>query len=156
MDRHLQCAKLGASSARDSASLTGIPAAHHHYTRAVLPAPLTFTLVAMAPVRRYLRITKHSVLEVRIYLDRPADADAWLLKRDNPALPRIIQAVRPLVLPKLREENERGKGKGSAKSKKKGVKDVVVEGPYLALSIRSRLSYGWLIVRQRTSRSRFS
>jgi hypothetical protein len=29
-----------------------------------------------------------------------------------------------LVLPKLREENERSKGKG----KKRGVKDVVVEG----------------------------
>lgn len=82
----------------------------------------------MAPLRRYLRITKHSVLEVRIYLDRPADAEAWLLKGDDPALPRVIQAVRPLVLPKLREENERGKGKGGARAKKKGVKDVVVEG----------------------------
>ncbi|KAG9187765.1 hypothetical protein G6011_05636 [Alternaria panax] len=84
----------------------------------------------MAPLRRYLRITKHSVLEVRIYLDRPADAEAWLLKRDDPALPRVIQAVRPLVLPKLREENERGKGRGSARSKKKGVKDVVVEDDF--------------------------
>ncbi|KAF3047805.1 hypothetical protein E8E11_004092 [Didymella keratinophila] len=84
----------------------------------------------MAPLRRYLRITKHSVLEVRIYLDRPADAEAWLLKRDNPALPRVIQAIRPLVLPKLREENERGKGRAGAKSKKKGVKDVVVEDDF--------------------------
>lgn len=84
--------------------------------------------VEMAPIRRYLRITKHSILEVRIYLDRPADADAWLLKRSDPALPRVIQAIRPLVLPKLREENERGKGKAGAKAKKKGVKDVVVEG----------------------------
>jgi hypothetical protein len=84
----------------------------------------------MAPLRRYLRITKHSVLEVRIYLDRPADADAWLLRRDDPALPRVIQAVRPLVLPKLREENERGKGRGGAKSKRKGVKDVVIEGQW--------------------------
>jgi hypothetical protein len=67
-------------------------------------------------------------LEVRIYLDRPADAEAWLLKGDDPALPRVIQAVRPLVLPKLREENERGKGRGGARAKKKGVKDVVVEG----------------------------
>lgn len=82
----------------------------------------------MAPLRRYLRITKHSVLEVRIYLDRPADAEAWLLKRDNPALPRVIQAIRPLVLPKLREENERGKGRSGTKAKKKGVKDVVIEG----------------------------
>lgn len=82
----------------------------------------------MAPIRRYLRITKHSVLEVRIYLDRPGDADTWLLRRDNPALPRVIQAVRPLVLPKLREENERAKGRGGSKARKKGVKDVVVEG----------------------------
>jgi len=82
----------------------------------------------MAPLRCYLRITKHSVLEVRIYLDRPADAEAWLLKRDNPALPRVIQAIRPLVLPKLREENERGKSRSGSKAKKKGVKDVVVEG----------------------------
>lgn len=81
----------------------------------------------MAPIRRYLRITKHSVLEVRIYLDRPSDAESWLLKRDEPALPRVIQAVRPLVLPKLREENERAKGRSGAKSKK-GVKDVVVQG----------------------------
>ncbi|KAF2738458.1 hypothetical protein EJ04DRAFT_486354 [Polyplosphaeria fusca] len=79
----------------------------------------------MAPLRRYLRITKHSVLEVRIYLDRPSDVETWLLKRDNPALPRVIQSVRPLVLPKLREEYERAKGRGS-KSKKKGVRDVVV------------------------------
>ncbi|KAI8937874.1 hypothetical protein NX059_005561 [Plenodomus lindquistii] len=84
----------------------------------------------MAPLRRYLRITKHSILEVRIYLDRPADAETWLLKRGDPALPRIIQAIRPLVLPKLREENERRKGKGSAKAKKKGVKDVVVEDDF--------------------------
>jgi len=88
----------------------------------------------MAPLRRYLRITKHSVLEVRIYLDQPADAEAWLLKRDNPALPRVIQAIRPLVLPKLREENERGKGRGSSKGKRKGVKDVVVEGKLHELS----------------------
>ncbi|KAF2192309.1 hypothetical protein K469DRAFT_694434 [Zopfia rhizophila CBS 207.26] len=84
----------------------------------------------MAPVRRYLRITKHSVLEVRIYLDRPSDAEAWLLRRDNPALPRVIQAVRPLVLPKLREENERAKGRGGAKARKKGVKDVVIEDDF--------------------------
>jgi hypothetical protein len=78
----------------------------------------------MAPIRRYLRITKYSVLEVRIYLDNPADAHRWLLKIGDPALPRVIEAVRPLVLPKLREENERSK-KGS---KKRGVKDVVVRG----------------------------
>lgn len=80
----------------------------------------------MAPIRRYLRITKHSVLEVRIYLDNPAHTESWLLRRNDPALPRVIEAVRPLVLPKLREENERASGKkGKAK---KGVKDIVVAG----------------------------
>jgi hypothetical protein len=79
----------------------------------------------MAPIRRYLRITKYSVLECRIYLDNPALAESWLLNSRNPILPRVIESVRPLVLPKLREENERSKGKGK---KKKGVKDVVVEG----------------------------
>lgn len=80
---------------------------------------------AMAPIRRYLRITKFSVLECRIYLDNPALAESWLLNPRNPILPRVIESVRPLVLPKLREEKERSRAKGG---KKKGVKDVVVEG----------------------------
>ncbi|KIM97435.1 hypothetical protein OIDMADRAFT_169231 [Oidiodendron maius Zn] len=78
----------------------------------------------MAPIRRYLRITKFSVLECRIYLDNPALAESWLLNPRNPILPRVIESVRPLVLPKLREEKERSRAKGG---KKKGVKDVVVE-----------------------------
>lgn len=65
------------------------------------------------------------MLECRIYLDNPALGESWLLNTRNPVLPRVIESVRPLVLPKLREENERGKGKGG---KKKSVKDVVVEG----------------------------
>jgi hypothetical protein len=60
--------------------------------------------------------------------DRPSDAETWLLRHDNPALPHVMQAVRPLVLPKLREENERANGRGRGKAKKKGVKDVVVQG----------------------------
>jgi hypothetical protein len=84
----------------------------------------------MAPIRRYLRITKYSVLECRIYLDNPALAESWLLNARNPILPQVIESVRPLVLPKLREENERSKGKGS---KKKAVKDIVVEGKSKAL-----------------------
>lgn len=80
----------------------------------------------MPPIRRYLRITQYSVLECRIYLDNPADAYRWLLNPRSPVLPRVIEAVRPLVLPKLREENARAKsGKGG---KRKGWKDVVVEG----------------------------
>lgn len=79
----------------------------------------------MAPIRRYLRITKYSVLECRIYVENPALAESWLLNPRDPVLPRVIQSVRPLVLPKLREENERSRAKGG---KKKGVKDVIVEG----------------------------
>lgn len=82
----------------------------------------------MPPIRRYLRITEFSVLECRIYLDNPADAQRWLLNTRSPVLPRVIEAVRPLVLPKLREENAKAKsGKGG---KKKGWKDVVVEDDF--------------------------
>jgi hypothetical protein len=83
--------------------------------------------MTMAPIRRYLRITKYSVLECRIYVDNPALAESWLLNSRAPILPRVFESVRPLVLPKLREENERSRGKGG---KKKGVKDVVVEGMF--------------------------
>ncbi|KAK3066150.1 hypothetical protein LTR53_017624 [Teratosphaeriaceae sp. CCFEE 6253] len=76
----------------------------------------------MSPIRRYLRITKYSVLEVRIYLEKPSDA-SWLLSSREPVLARIIEEVRPLVLPKLREENENAKKKTS--KKQRGIKDVV-------------------------------
>ena len=79
----------------------------------------------MAPIRRYLRISKNSVLECRIFLENPADTQRWLLSPSNPALPRVIAAVKPMVLPKLREENERIKGKGK---KRRVVKDVVKGG----------------------------
>jgi hypothetical protein len=81
----------------------------------------------MAPIRRYLRISKHSVLECRIFLENPTDEARWLLNEVDPALPRVIDAVKPYVLPKLREENERAKGKGKGK-KKKSIKDVVKQG----------------------------
>ncbi|KAI1137260.1 hypothetical protein F5Y05DRAFT_388632 [Hypoxylon sp. FL0543] len=81
----------------------------------------------MAPIRRYLRITKYSVLECRIYLDNPALAQTWLLNPRNPVLPRVIESVRPLVLPKLREERERSRKRST---KKKGIKDVVVEDDF--------------------------
>ena len=79
----------------------------------------------MAPIRRYLRISRHSALECRIFLENPADGPRWLLRAQDPALPRVFEAVKPYVLPKLREENERMKGKGK---KKKSVKDVVKKG----------------------------
>lgn len=75
----------------------------------------------MAPIRRYLRITKYSVLEVRIYLHKPSDA-SWLLSSRDNVLQRIIAEVRPKVLPKLREENENAKKKSG--KKKRGIKDV--------------------------------
>lgn len=81
----------------------------------------------MAPIRRYLRITKYSVLECRIYLDDPALAHSWLLNPRDPILPRVIESVRPLVLPKLREERERSRKKST---KKRGIKDIVVEGVF--------------------------
>lgn len=82
----------------------------------------------MAPIRRYLRITKYSVLECRIYLDNPALAQSWLLNPRNPILPQVIEAIRPLVIPKLREEKERSKKKSA---KKKTIKDVIVKGIFL-------------------------
>ena len=69
----------------------------------------------MAPVRRYLRISKFIVLETRIYLDEPALLHSWLLSVRDPALPKVITAVKPLVLPKLLEECERNSWKGSKK-----------------------------------------
>jgi len=80
----------------------------------------------MAPIRRYLRITKFSVLEVRIYLDNPTLAQTWLLNPRNPVLPRVMESVRPLVLPKLREERDRERSR--KKNKKRSIKDVVVQG----------------------------
>jgi len=82
----------------------------------------------MAPIRRYLRITKYSVLECRIYLDNPALVQSWLLNPRDPVLPRVIESVRPLVLPKLREEQERERSR--KKNKKRSIKDVVTEGKY--------------------------
>ncbi|KAL8731801.1 MAG: hypothetical protein Q9181_004178 [Wetmoreana brouardii] len=82
----------------------------------------------MPPIRRYLRITQYSVLECRIYLDNPADAQRWLLNERSPVLPRVIEAVRPLVLPKLREEN--AKAKSGKSGKRKGWKDVIVEDDF--------------------------
>ncbi|KAK2767708.1 hypothetical protein FQN54_003866 [Arachnomyces sp. PD_36] len=79
----------------------------------------------MAPIRRYLRITKYSVLECRIYLNNPADT-RWLLDPKDKVLSRIFERIRPHVLPKLREENERVR----AKKKSNPLKDVISEDEY--------------------------
>lgn len=90
----------------------------------------------MAPVRRYLRISKYSVLECRIHLDNPALVQSWLLNPRNPILPRVIESIRPLVLPKLREERERSKKKVA---KKKLIKDVIVQGKTSSSLIQGEL-----------------
>ncbi|KAL6250368.1 hypothetical protein RBB50_002670 [Rhinocladiella similis] len=104
----------------------------------------------MAPIRRYLRISKHSVLECRIFLENPADESRWLLRDNDPALPRVFEAVKPYVLPKLREENEKARGKGK---KKKSVKDVVKQDDFevsiFLTEIRTRHS---LLVKNKTYR----
>ena len=91
----------------------------------------------MSPIRRYLRITKFSVLEVRIYLDKPSDAP-WLLSSRDPVLTRVIEEVRPKVLPKLREENENAKKKGG--KKKKGIKDVASQEDFEVTIFLTELS----------------
>lgn len=80
----------------------------------------------MAPIRRYLRISKFTVLECRIYLEDPSDT-RWLLHNHDPVLPRIFASIQPLVLLKLREENKRlfSRHKGNP------VKDVISEGTHI-------------------------
>ncbi|KAL3450182.1 hypothetical protein BJX65DRAFT_23853 [Aspergillus insuetus] len=99
----------------------------------------------MAPIRRYLRISKYSVLECRIYLEDPSDS-RWLLDSRDPILPRIFSSIRPLVLPKLREENERL----LARKKGKPVKDVIVEDEFeVALFLRESRTRHSLLTRQK-------
>lgn len=101
----------------------------------------------MAPIRRYLRISKYSVLECRIFLSDPAD-EAWLGSRfeappgtdddqrsvaarvsaPRTMLQRIFETIRPLVVSKLQEESVRRYGPGNAKKKAAPVKDVLVDG----------------------------
>ncbi|RPB11305.1 hypothetical protein P167DRAFT_546376 [Morchella conica CCBAS932] len=78
----------------------------------------------MPTLRRYCRVSKYTVLECRIYLDNPSDLTPWLTN----VLPRIFASVKPLVLPKLHEEQERVRlgGRKAAVA----VKDVIVEDDY--------------------------
>ncbi|KAJ5174721.1 uncharacterized protein N7482_000598 [Penicillium canariense] len=99
----------------------------------------------MAPLRRYLRISKYSVIECRIYLDNPSDS-RWLLNPRDPVLPRVFAAIRPLVLPKLREENERL----WARKKSKPVKDVIAEGEFeVAIFLRESRTRHALLTRNK-------
>ncbi|KAF2402671.1 hypothetical protein EJ06DRAFT_554266 [Trichodelitschia bisporula] len=91
----------------------------------------------MAPIRRYLRITKYSVLEVLIYLDPPS-ATPWLLHSRDPALPRILAAARPYILPKLREERMAVRPTASSK-RKAGVRDTIEQDDFeVAIYLRTQ------------------
>ncbi|KAE8144988.1 hypothetical protein BDV25DRAFT_79602 [Aspergillus avenaceus] len=99
----------------------------------------------MAPIRRYLRISKHSVLECRVYLENPSDT-RWLLDSRDPVLPRVFGAIRPLVLPKLREENERL----LFRKKGKPVKDVIAEEDFeVSLFLRESRTRHSLLTRHK-------
>ncbi|KAJ5327528.1 uncharacterized protein N7506_010630 [Penicillium brevicompactum] len=100
----------------------------------------------MAPIRRYLRISKYSVLECRIYLDAPSDS-RWLLNPRDPVLPRVIAAIQPLVLPKLREENQRL----FSRKKSKPVKDVIAEDDFeVAIFLRESRTRHSILTRNKT------
>ena len=101
----------------------------------------------MAPIRRYLRITKYSVLEVRTYPEKPSDTP-WLLSTRDPVLTRIIEEVRPKVLPKLREENENARKKGG--KKKKGIRDVASQEDFeVVMFLTEGLTRHSLITKQK-------
>ncbi|EGE00748.1 hypothetical protein TESG_08042 [Trichophyton tonsurans CBS 112818] len=102
----------------------------------------------MAPIRRYLRVSKYTVLECRIYLENPSDS-RWLLDSHDATLKRVIASIRPLVQPKLREEKERIK----AKKKSKPVKDVLVEDDFeVSIFLRESGSRHSLLTRQKVFR----
>lgn len=77
------------------------------------------------PIRRYLRVSKYTVLETRIYLDDPTLLKSWFLNPRDPILPKVIEAVRSMVLPKLREETTRDMSGGVKSKKNRAVKEVV-------------------------------
>ncbi|KAI9832622.1 MAG: hypothetical protein M1826_001572 [Phylliscum demangeonii] len=97
----------------------------------------------MAPLRRYLRLSASSAIECRIYSAASSpglggeessssnssnSSSSWLAHQ----LPHVFASVRPLVLPKLREEHDRGKGKRKTKTTTaaKAIKDVVVHDDF--------------------------
>lgn len=99
--------------------------------------------LAMAPIRRYLRISKYTVIECRIYLETPSDV-RWLLGPRGgggggrqPALSRIMTHIKPQVLPKVREASIQARTARRTKKKSAPVKDTVVREDYeVALFLR--------------------
>ncbi|KAK6521275.1 hypothetical protein TWF506_001499 [Arthrobotrys conoides] len=78
----------------------------------------------MAPLRRYIKLTPQTTLQTQIFLEDPSLLHTWLIHPTNPALPRIIDSLKGLILPKLREERERERA-GVVTKKQQAVKDVV-------------------------------
>ncbi|KAK6502901.1 hypothetical protein TWF481_007942 [Arthrobotrys musiformis] len=78
----------------------------------------------MAPLRRYIKLTPQTTLQAQIFLEDPSVLHTWLIHPTNPALPRIIDSLKGLILPKLREERERERI-GAITKKQQAVKDVV-------------------------------
>ncbi|KAK6361765.1 hypothetical protein TWF730_005480 [Orbilia blumenaviensis] len=78
----------------------------------------------MAPLRRYIKLTPHTTLQTQIFLEDPSLLHTWLIHPTDPALPRIIDSLKDLILPKLREERERERTNTVTK-KQQAVKDVV-------------------------------
>ncbi|KAF2436742.1 hypothetical protein EJ08DRAFT_666927 [Tothia fuscella] len=100
----------------------------------------------MAPVRRYLRITRFSVLECRIYIDgSPSESSGWLIRN----LPRIFEAIRHKVLPNLREEKARAKAKG--KGRAKAIKDVVIKDDFeVSIYLKDQSSRHSIVTKHKT------
>ncbi|TQS34168.1 hypothetical protein Golomagni_05458 [Golovinomyces magnicellulatus] len=81
----------------------------------------------MAPLRRYVRITKYSVLECRIFLENPTLGESWLVNPRTAILSRVMKSIYPLIAPKLREEYERSKNKNFMK---KSIRDSIIEDDF--------------------------
>lgn len=66
------------------------------------------------PIRKYLRISRRAVLELRIYIDGwGAEADSsWFTRA---MLEEAVRRLRPLVKPKLREERDKKRKKTATK-----------------------------------------
>ncbi|KAA8913746.1 hypothetical protein FN846DRAFT_902601 [Sphaerosporella brunnea] len=75
----------------------------------------------MPILRRYVRVSKYTVLEARIFLPNPADVP-WFTRTD--AMERVFAEIKHLVLPMLTEaRNVRGGG-GSSARKARGTEVV--------------------------------
>ena len=75
-----------------------------------------------------MRVSKYTVLETRIHLENPTLLNSWFLHPRDPILPKVIEAVRGLVLKKLQEESERVMRGGAKIKKGRATKDIVVGG----------------------------